>query len=263
MNLSMNWLHDYVATDMPIRSFCEAMTMSGSKVEVYLSEGDDISGLVVGQVLSLERHPDSDHLWVCQVSLGDSTVQIVTGAQNLTAGDYVPVAKHNSTLPGGVKITKGKLRGVESCGMLCSLGELILTVHDFPYAIADGIFVLGEDCDRTPGMDIHKAIGLDDTTVEFEITPNRPDCLSVRGLAREAAATFSLPLCLPVPTVEHPVDDIGSYLSVEVQNPVLCQRYMAAVIKNIKIAPSPRWLRERLRASGVRPISNIVDITNY
>lgn len=263
MNLSMKWLSDFVKIDMPSRAFCERMTMSGSKVEGYEQEGVEIKNVVVGQVTAMERHPDSDHLWVCQVNVGSEAVQIVTGAQNVQVGDYVPTALHGSTLPGDVAIKRGKLRGVESCGMLCSLGELELTAHDFPYAVADGIFILGDDVDRTCGKPICEAIGLDDLKVEFEITSNRPDCLSVRGLAREASAAFSLPISLPQPAVKGCGGNISDYLSVEVQSPVLCQRYMAAVVKNVKIAPSPRWLRERLRASGVRPISNIVDITNY
>lgn len=264
MNLSMRWLKDFVDDiDMAPRDFCEGMTMSGSKVEVWETENTDIENVVVGKVLSMERHPDSDHLWICQIDLGSEQVQIVTGAQNVNEGDYVPVAKHGSSLPGGIKIKKGKLRGVESCGMLCSLGELGLTTHDFPYAIADGIFILGDDCDLTLGKDICEAIGLDDMMVEFEITSNRPDCLSVRGLAREAAATFGKKLNLPEPKVKGSDGKIEEYLSVEVKNPVLCQRYMAAVVKNVKIGTSPRWMRERLRASGVRPINNIVDITNY
>lgn len=263
MNLSMRWLRDYVEIDMPPREFCEGMTMSGSKVEGYGLEGSELSGVVVGKVTAMERHPDSDHLWVCQVEAGDEPLQIVTGAQNVSVGDFVPTALHNSTLPNGVKIKKGKLRGVESCGMLCSLGELELTTHDFPYAVSDGIFILGDDCERTPGLDIREGVGLNDLKVEFEITSNRPDCLSVRGLAREAAATFGKELKLTNPQVKNPSGDINDFLSVDVQNPVLCQRYMAGVIRNAKIGPSPRWLRERLRASGVRPISNIVDITNY
>ena len=266
MDLSMRWLGDFVQLEeMPPRAYCEALTMSGSKVEGYEIEGSEIKNVVVGRVTAMERHPDSDHLWICQVDLGEESVQIVTGAQNVHEGDYVPVAKHNSLLPGGHKITKGKLRGVESCGMLCSLGELGLTVHDFPYAIEDGIFILGEDCDRTLGRDIQSAIGLDDMKVEFEITSNRPDCLSVAGLARETAATFNLPFHLPQPVVKGcgDGDSIANYLKVDVLNGQLCPRYMAAVVKNVKIGPSPRWMRERLRASGVRAINNIVDITNY
>ena len=264
MDLSMRWLNDYVCTgEMSPRDYCAGMTMSGSKVEGYETEGEEIKNVVVGRVTAMERHPDSDHLWVCQVDVGNETVQIVTGAQNVSAGDYVPVAKHKSVLPGGHKITKGKLRGVESCGMLCSLGELGLTVHDFPYAIEDGIFLLGEDCDRTPGREIRPAIGLDDVKVEFEITSNRPDCFSMIGLARETAATFGLPLKEHTPVVKGGEGDVGDYLRVEVQNTTLCPRYMARVVKDVKIGPSPRWMRERLRACGVRPINNIVDITNY
>ena len=264
MNLSMKWLRDYVQTgDMSPRAYCEGMTMSGSKVEGYEIEGQEIQNVVVGQVTAMERHPDSDHMWICQVNLGDETVQIVTGAQNVSTGDFVPVAKHKSVLPGGHKITKGKLRGVESNGMLCSLGELGLTAHDFPYAIEDGIFILGEDCDRTLGLDIQTAIGLDDITVEFEITSNRPDCFSILGLARETAATFDLPMKTHIPQVKGQEGDVHDYLQVEVKNGELCPRYMARVVKNVRIAPSPRWMRERLRACGVRPINNIVDITNY
>ncbi len=264
MNLSMKWLSDYVpAGDMAPRAYCEGMTMSGSKVEGYEIEGAEIQNVVVGRVTAMERHPDSDHLWVCQVDVGTETVQIVTGAQNVSAGDYVPVAKHKSVLPGGHKITKGKLRGVESCGMLCSLGELGLTAHDFPYAIEDGIFILGEDCDRTLGRDIRSAIGLCDVKVEFEITSNRPDCFSVLGLARETAATFGLPITYPDPVVKGSGGDIRDYLRVDVENGTLCPRYMARVVKDVKIGPSPRWMRERLRACGVRPINNIVDITNF
>ncbi len=264
MNLSMKWLRDYVQTgDMSPRAYCEGMTMSGSKVEGYEIEGQEIQNVVVGQVTAMERHPDSDHMWICQVNLGDETVQIVTGAQNVSTGDFVPVAKHKSVLPGGHKITKGKLRGVESNGMLCSLGELGLTAHDFPYAIEDGIFILGEDCDRTLGLDIQTAIGLDDTTVEFEITSNRPDCFSILGLARETAATFDLPMKTHIPQVKGKEGDVHDYLQVEVKNGELCPRYMARVVKNVRIAPSPRWMRERLRACGVRPINNIVDITNF
>ncbi len=264
MNLSMKWLNDYVDTgDMAPRTYCEGMTMSGSKVEGYEVEGSEIQNVVVGKVTAMERHPDSDHMWTCQVDLGSETVQIVTGAQNVSVGDCVPVAKHKSVLPGGHKITKGKLRGVESNGMLCSLGELGLTAHDFPYAIEDGIFILGEDCDLTLGLDIQTAIGLNDTKVEFEITSNRPDCFSVLGLARETAATFDLPRKTHVPEVKGCGGDIRDYLQVDVKNGELCPRYMARVVKNVRIAPSPRWMRERLRACGVRPINNIVDITNF
>lgn len=263
MNLSMKWLADYLdISDVGMHDFCERMTMSGSKVEGWAQEGAEIRNVVVGKVLESVPHPDSDHMFICQIDCGgEAPVQIVTGAQNVKVGDLVPAALHDSDLPGGKHIKKGKLRGVESCGMLCSLSELGLTTHDFPYAIEDGIFILEEDC--TPGQDIASAIGLDDRTVEFEITSNRPDCLSITGLARETALTFDRPLTLPKPQVKSTDGDIRDHLSVEVQAPDLCPRYVARMVKDIKIEPSPRWMRERLRACGVRPINNIVDITNY
>lgn len=262
MNLSMKWLADYVNVDVPIKEYCHALTMSGSKVEGYETEGKEISNVVVGKILSVVPHENSDHLVVCQVEVGkESPIQIVTGASNVNAGDIVPVALDGSTLPGGVKIKKGKLRGVESNGMLCSLGELGLDTRDFPYAIEDGIFIMQESC--RIGQDIQSAIGLDDTSIEFEITSNRPDCLSVTGLARETAATFDLPLHIPVPSFKGVEGDIDKYLKVDIHNTDKCRRYCAGIVKNVKIEPSPRWMRERLRASGVRPINNFVDITNY
>ena len=267
MNLSMKWLKEFVTLDdMPMRSFTEAMTMSGSKVEGYEVEGSEISNVVVARVESMERHPDSDHLWICQVNVGaEENIQIVTGAQNLKPGDVVPAALHGSTLPGGIKIKKGKLRGVASNGMLCSLGELGLTTHDFPSAIEDGIFVLTEEdgCDLTLGKPICEAIGLDDTSVEFEITSNRPDCFSVIGLAREAAATFKKPLNLHTPEVKAGHGSCEGMLDVKIEAPELCPIYSARIVKNVRVKPSPRWMRERLRALDVRPINNIVDITNY
>lgn len=266
MDLSRRWLMDYVdVNDIDEKTFADDMTLSGSKVESWSTEGEELKNIVVGQILSLERHPDSDHMWICSVDAGDDApIQIVTGAQNLKVGDYVPAALHNSVVHGGHKITKGKLRGVESCGMLCSLGELGLTVHDFPYAIEDGIFVLGDDCNRTPGMDIKEAIGLNDTVTEFEITPNRPDCLSVVGLAREAAVTFGRKLTVPTNEYKTAGGDVKELLhSVTIDAPDKCYRYAGAVVKNVRVKPSPKWIRERLRASGVRPINNIVDITNF
>lgn len=262
MNLSMKWLSDYVKADMPIKDYCHALTMSGSKVESFEVEGENIKNVVVGKILSVTPHENSDHLVVCQVEVGkDSPIQIVTGASNVNAGDIVPVALDGSTLPNGVKIKKGKLRGVESNGMLCSLGELGLNKHDFPYAIEDGIFIMQEDCEI--GQDIQSAIGLNDTSVEFEITSNRPDCLSVIGLARETSATFNTSLNVPVPSFRGVDGDIDSMLKVTIHNTEKCKRYCAGIVKNVKIEPSPRWMRERLRASGVRPINNFVDITNY
>ena len=262
MNLSLKWLADYVDCGVSVKEFCAGMTMSGSKVETYETEGEVVKNVIVGKLVSITPHENSDHLQVCQVDVGgDSPIQIVTGAQNIVEGALVPVAMIGAELPGGVRIKKGKLRGVESNGMLCSLGELGLTKHDFPYAIEDGIFLIEEDC--TVGQDIHEAIGLNDTSVEFEITSNRPDCLSVVGLAREAAVTFGKPLNLKAPEFHGSADKLSDSLSVSVENAALCPRYIAGMVKNVKIGPSPRWMRERLRASGVRPINNLVDITNY
>lgn len=261
MDLSLRWLSDYVDTGVTPKQFCDEMTMSGSKVEGYSTECDYLKNVVVGKILKIEKHPDADKLQICQVDVGKETVQIVTAAQNVFEGMIVPVALDNSVVAGGVTIKKGELRGVPSNGMMCSVAELGITVHDFPYAIEDGIMEIREDC--KPGDDIREALGLNDTTVEFEITSNRPDCLSVIGLAREAAATFGKELHLPDPKLKNETGDIHDLLSVEVQNTELCPRYIAKMIKNIKVAPSPRWMRERLRASGVRPINNLVDITNY
>ncbi len=261
MDLSLRWLGDYVDTGVTPKQFCDAMTMSGSKVECYSEEADYITNCVVGKILEIVKHPDADKLQICQVDVGGRTVQIVTAATNVFVGALVPVALDNSTLANGIRIKKGKLRGVVSEGMMCSVAELGVTVHDFPYAIEDGILIIQECC--KPGDDIREALGINDTTVEFEITSNRPDCLSVIGLAREAAATFDKELHLPEPKVRHEEGNINDMLSVEVKNPNLCRRYVARMVKDIKIAPSPRWMRERLRASGVRPINNLVDITNY
>ena len=365
MNLSRKWLNEFVTVTASDRDFDEAMTLSGSKVETTEDLGAEISNVVVGRILSMERHPDSDHMWVCQLDAGqDTPLQIVTGAWNIHAGDLVPVALHKSTLPGGKKIEKGKLRGVVSNGMMCGLSELGLDERDFPYAaitaaallndyrpldpekpsipadvqpghkiygpvvaarvlecapqpdgsfhtcldiggatavpdtccanlhegdlvayntksdaictladlhadqkefphcIPDGIFVLREEC--TPGDDIKPIINADDHVVEFEITPNRPDCLSVIGLAREAAATFHTELRLHEPVVKGGAEgSLCDLLDVETPAAELCPRYTARMVRNVKIAPSPKWMRERLRSMGVRPINNIVDITNY
>ena len=262
MKLSREWLGEYTTIGAPDKEYCDAMTMSGSKVEGWEVTGSGIERVVVGRVVSMERHTNSDHMWVCRIDVGgERDLQIVTGAQNVSVGDLVPVALDGSTLPGGKEIHTGKLRGELSEGMLCSLGELRLEQRDFPYAIEDGIFILEEDC--VPGDDIRAVCGLNDSVVEFEITNNRPDCLSVRGLARESACTFRTPLTLAEPTVRGGHGDIHEKLSVEIKDAELCPRYTARMVKNIKIAPSPKWMRRRLRASGVRPINNIVDITNY
>ena len=261
MDISMKWLADYVDIDEPIKKFCYDMTMTGSKVEGYEEEGAKVTNTVVGRILSKSKHENADALFVCSVDIGrEEPVQIVTNAKNVKEGDLVPVALDGATLPEG-KIKKGKIRGVESYGMFCGLDTLGLTLHDFPYADPEGVFVIEEDC--KPGDDIHAAIGLDDTTVEFEITSNRADCLSVLGIAREAAATFQKPFNYKKPEYKGVSEDINKYLSVNVENTDLCHRYIGGIVKNVKIQPSPRWMRERLRACGVRPINNLVDITNY
>ena len=262
MDLSREWLNDYTAVAVSDKEFCEAMTMSGSKVEGVTHTGDGIENVVAGKVTFMSPHPDSDHMWVCKVDVGQAhDLTIVTGAQNVSVGDMVPVALDGSKLPGGKEIRSSKLRGVMSEGMLCSLGELGLDTHDYPYAIEDGIFIMREPAE--PGDDIKKVLGLGDSVVEFEITNNRPDCLSIIGLAREAAATFGTELRVPTPVVKGSGDDINNYLTVQIDEPRLCPRYTARMVKNIKIEPSPAWLRRRLRACGIRPINNIVDITNY
>ncbi len=262
----MNWLKDFVSVeDIAIRDFTERMTYTGSKVEGYEVLGEDIENVIVARVVRMERHPDSDHLWVCQVDTGSGVTQIVTGAQNIFEGAIVPAAIPVAHLPGDVTIKAGKLRGVDSFGMLCSFGELNLTAHDCPGKAADGILILDDSFADKIGMDIREALDLSDTVVEYEITSNRPDCLSVIGLAREAAISFDRPLTLHTPVVRGigDGDKVGNYLTVGIEAPDLCYRYTARVVKNVRIKPSPMWMRRRLRAAGVRPINNIVDITNY
>ena len=265
MLLNRKWINEEFVDLSAIsdKEYVEKLTVFGQKVETYTRLDAEIKNVVVGKVLEIVRHENSDHMWVCQIDVGEEEpVQIVTGAQNVKVGDLVPVAKHNSWLPGGVHITKGKLRGVKSNGMLCGLEELGLSKNDFPYAIEDGIFIIEEECHI--GQDINEVIGNDDTVVEFEITNNRPDCYSIIGLARESAAAFGCEMKHHTPVVKG--SDAGSifeHLDVEVPAENLCNRYSSRMVKNVKIGPSPKWLRQRLRANGVRPINNIVDITNY
>ncbi len=261
MKLPIKWLKTYADFTATPHEFAERMTMSGSKVEKWESEADSMENVVIGKVIKLERHQNSDHLWICQVDVGSEVLQIVTGAQNLKEGDLCPVALHGAKLPNGTEIRRGKLRGEESCGMLCSLPELLLSENDFPHATADGILVLDEDAPL--GSDAATALGMDDVVVEFEITPNRPDCLSVRGLAREVGATFEVPFTAQPPVMPGGEGDVGEHLAVKVEATDTCMRYSAAMVKNVRIKPSPKWMRERLRGAGVRPINNIVDITNY
>ena len=264
MNLSRNWLNEFVdLRDVTDKQFNDEMTLSGSKVETIERPDESLKNVVAGRIVEMVRHENSDHMWVCQIDVGqDNPVQIVTGAQNQKVGDLVPVALDGSLLPGGVEIHAGRLRGVESNGMCCSVKELGLTLHDVPYAVEDGLWVMQEDGVK-PGDDMAKVVGYDDSIVEFEITPNRPDCLSVIGLAREASATFKRPLKLHTPEVKGCGGSIADLVDIEIEDGALCPRYTARMVKNVKIAPSPKWMRERLRNSGVRPINNIVDITNY
>lgn len=261
MKFPISWLNDYVdIKDVSAKDFAHALTMSGSKVEGVENAGDEIKNVVVGKLLEVTKHQNSDHLNICQVDIGDGVVQIVTGAQNIKTGDYVPVAKHNSYLPGGVHITKGKLRGEPSNGMLCSYEELGLSKEDVPYAADDGILILPEPI--APGTDIKDVFGLDEDVVEFEITSNRPDCFSVIGLARETAVTFGRPYEIKTPVVKGSGGNVNDIAKVTVKSDD-CLRYAARVIKNVKIAESPKWLKDRLHLSGIRSINNIVDITNY
>ena len=266
MKLNREWINSEFVdlSHISDKEYVDTLTVFGQKVETWERMDAEIKNVIVGQVTEIVRHENSDHMWVCQINVGkDEPVQIVTGAQNVQQGDMVPVAMHNSWLPGGVHITKGKLRGVKSNGMLCGLEELGLTLGDFPNAILDGIWILNdEDC--TIGQDINEVIGNDDTIVDFEITNNRPDCYSIIGLARESAAAFGKTMRHHEPVVNG--SDAGCIfekLDVEVPAEDLCNRYTARMVANVKIGPSPKWLRRRLRANGVRPINNIVDITNY
>ncbi len=266
MQLNRKWINeDFVdLSHVSDKEYVETLTVFGQKVETCERMDAEIKNVVVGKVVSMVAHPNSDHMFICQIDIGQGEpVQIVTGAQNVHVGDLVPAALHNSYLPGGVHITKGKLRGEKSNGMLCSFEELGLTQNDLPGVFADGIWILNEE-NCTVGQDINEVIGNDDTVVEFEITNNRPDCYSIIGLARESAAAFGMHMKHHDPVVHG--SDAGSIfdkLDVDVPAEALCNRYTARMVANVKIAPSPKWLRQRLRANGVRPINNIVDITNY
>ncbi|MBQ0124691.1 MAG: phenylalanine--tRNA ligase subunit beta [Clostridiales bacterium] len=270
MVLSRNWLGDFVDTkDINVKDFCDRMTDTGSKVESFAVMGDEIDNVRVGLIKKIEQHPDAERLVVCQVDCGEKTIQVITAAKNVFEGAYVPVCycpadeKRVTKLAGGVEIKSGKLRGLMSEGMFCSIAELGLTTHDMPTAPTDGILILNGMENVKIGADIKDVLMMNDETVEFEITPNRPDCLSVIGLAREAAASFERKLEIKTPVVKEAGDDINKYLGVKISDNEKCFRYSARVIKNVKIEPSPLWLRMRLRASGVRPINNIVDVTNY
>ena len=271
MNTSMSWIKMYVPDlDVTAQEYTDAMTLSGTKVEGYEELDADLDKIVIGQIKKIEKHPDADKLIVCQVDIGTETVQIVTGAPNVKEGDKVPVVLDGGRVagghdgkktPGGIQIKKGKLRGVESCGMMCSIEELGSTREMYPEAPEYGIYIFPEDA--KVGESAVKALGLDDVVFEYEITSNRVDCYSVIGIAREAAATFGKKFCPPVVKKTGNGEDASDYIKVTVKDQDLCPRYTARVVKNVKIGPSPKWMQRCLAANGIRPINNLVDITNY
>ena len=271
MNTSLSWIKAYVpGLDVTAQEYTDAMTLTGTKVETFEKLDADLDKIVIGQILSIERHPDADKLIICQVNIGEKTIQIVTGAPNVHVGDKVPVVLDGGRVagghdgkktPGGIPIKKGKLRGIESDGMMCSIEELGSSRDMYPEAPEYGIYIFPEDA--VVGESAVKALGLDDVVFEYEITSNRVDCYSVIGIAREAAATFHKEFKPPVVTATGNSEDVHDYVKVTVKDTDLCPRYCARVVKNIKIAPSPVWMQRRLASNGIRPINNIVDITNY
>lgn len=277
MNTALSWIKAYVPDlECADQEYCDAMTLSGTKVEGYERRDKNLEKIVVGQILSIEKHPDAEKLIVCQVNVGAETIQIVTGAHNVKVGDKVPIVLDGGKVAGGhdggplpeegIKIKAGKLRGIPSNGMMCSIEELGSDRNMYPEAPEEGIYIFTENeetGDIAVGSDAVEHLGLHDTVFEYEITSNRVDCYSVLGIAREAAATFKKPFVPPVVKSTGNGEDVHDYISVEVQDPDLCPRYCARVVKNIKIAPSPKWMQRRLAASGIRPINNLVDITNY
>ena len=272
MNTSLSWIKAYVPDlDVTAQEYTDAMTLSGTKVEGYEELDADLSKIVVGQIEKIEKHPDADKLIICQVNVGAETIQIVTGAPNVHEGDKVPVVldggcvagghEPGSRVKGGIKIKKGKLRGVESCGMMCSIEELGSNRDMYPEAPEEGIYIFPENTEV--GADAVEVLGLHDVVFEYEVTSNRVDCFSVVGIAREAAATFGKEFYPPVVTPTGNDEDASDYIKVTVKNTDLCPRYCARVVKNIKIGPSPEWMQRRLASVGIRPINNLVDITNY
>lgn len=271
MNTSLSWIKMYVPElDVTAQEYTDAMTLSGTKVEGYEKLDADLDKIVIGQIEKIERHPDADKLIVCQVNVGRETIQIVTGAPNVKEGDKVPVVlvggrvaggHDGKKTPGGIEIKAGKLRGVESFGMMCSIEELGSDRTLYPEAPEYGIYIFPEDA--VVGESAIHALGLDDVVFEYEITSNRVDCYSVIGIAREAAATFRKPFCPPVVKETGNSENTGDYIKVTVEDKELCPRYVARVVKNVKIGPSPKWMQRCLAANGIRPINNLVDITNY
>ena len=279
MNTPLSWVKAYVPDlDCTSQEYMDAMTLSGTKVEGYEELSKNLDKIVVGKILKIEKHPDADKLIICQVQINEEgeNVQIVTGAPNVSEGDKVPVvldggrvagsAHDNTPHPDGIKIKKGKLRGVESFGMMCSIGELGSSTDFYPDAAPDGIYILSDNKeykDAKIGSSVPELLGLNDSVFEYEVTSNRVDCFSVLGIAREAAATFDKKFVPPVVTKTGNAEDVNSMISVEVKDADLCKRYVARIVKNIKLAPSPEWMQRRLAACGIRPINNLVDITNY
>lgn len=274
MNTPISWLKAYVPDlDVDINDFVDSMTLSGSHVEGYEKKDKNLEKIVVGKIEKIEKHPDADKLIICQVNIGSETIQIVTGAPNVKEGDLVPTVLDGGKVAGGhngealpedgIKIKKGKLRGIESNGMMCSIEELGASRDLYPEAPEYGIYIFPEDSGVKPGDDAVAALGLNDSVVEYEITSNRVDCFSMLGMAREAAATFDKKFIPPVVTVKGSGGDVNDYISVEVQDTDLCPRYTARVVTDLKIGPSPKWMRERLASQGIRSINNLVDITNY
>lgn len=266
MKASIEWLKEYSDVDVDTIKLADILTMTGSKVETIEQRGKDIKNVVVGKILEIKKHENSDHLVVTKVDLGSEKVQIVTGADNIKEGDIVPIAKDGSELPGGIKIKKGSLRGVESCGMMCSVGELGLDIVDYPGQIEHGIMILDKSFEKDLGKEIVNVLNLEEDIIDFEITPNRPDCLSIEGLGRETAVSLGKEFKNPRKNIDDlKVGDKKELegLTVDIDAPDLCYRYIARVVKNVKIGQSPDWMKRRLKACGVRSINNIVDITNY
>ena len=266
MKASVEWLKEYSDIDVNAIELGDVLTMTGSKVETIEQKGNDIKNVVVGKILEIKKHPDADKLVVTKVDIGNETVQIVTGADNIKENDIVPIAKDGSELPGGVKIKKGQLRGIDSCGMMCSVGELGLELSDYPGQIEHGIMILDKTLEKELGKDIVDVLNLKEDIIDFEITPNRPDCLSIEGLGRETAVSLNKEFKNPRKNIDElKIEDKKELegLKVDITAPDLCYRYIARIVKNVKIGPSPEWMKRRLKACGVRSINNIVDITNY
>ena len=266
MKASREWLEEYSDIDVDSVKLCDILTMTGTKVETLDELGKDIKNVVVGKILEIKKHPDADKLVVTKVDVGDKVLQIVTGADNIKEGDIVPIAKDGAELPGGVKIKTGKLRGIESCGMMCSVGELNLDLADYPGQIEHGIMILPKTMEKNLGKDIVEVLNLREDIIDFEITPNRPDCLSIEGIGRETAVSLGKEFKNPrgnLAKLDIPNKDEIEGLRVDIEAPDLCYRYIARVVKDVKIGESPEWMKRRLRTCGVRSINNIVDITNY